>query len=145
VCDTKPDCKYKEDERYCINLINSPTIYVRGDGRPVQGTSGIVAVNEHGHWFPACTESWDEDINNKICRYMGRTKSESFTRVSRSRFPSFEKEKLGIRYLDGRPVYPRQKRAAGDEGDVVDELLAVKQLPEFAHGNERRNGEWILV
>ena len=120
VCDTKADCKYKEDERYCVNLINSPSVYVRRDGRPVSSKSGLVAVNEKGHWFPACTETWNDDLNDKICRYMGRTKSESHTLISKHKFPSFINKKLALRYFNGHPVYPRTKRDTDeDEVDLV--------------------------
>ncbi len=115
VCDTKNDCKFKEDERYCVSLVNSPTVYVRRDGRPIQTASGLVALNQNGHWSPACVENWSEDLNDMICRYMGRTAGKSHNLISRKRFPAFGKTKLPMRYFNGHPVFPRSKRDTDDQ------------------------------
>ena len=79
VCDTKNDCDMREDERYCINIANGERIQYGIDGRPVQHTRGLVAINSKGSWRAVCAESWSDHINNRVCRYVGRRYKNNFS------------------------------------------------------------------
>ena len=72
VCDRRTDCKFNEDEKYCVSLVSTDTIWLKENGRPLIPSTGLVAYQFKGVWKTICTRSWPEKVNNMICQYMGR-------------------------------------------------------------------------
>ena len=58
VCDGRKDCKFGEDEKSCVNLVNAEAILIKEDGQPLKPHSGLVAVNSRGKWTAACVTNW---------------------------------------------------------------------------------------
>ncbi len=58
VCDGVANCRMKEDEKYCLNLFNGNSIWLKKDGRPRRPANGYLAYNFKGQWTPTCVKTW---------------------------------------------------------------------------------------
>ena len=87
LCDIKHDCTMREDERYCVSIINGDQVIVNREDKPVQYPEGLVALNSRGQWRAICAEKWDTHINDRVCRYSGKRESLSFNQIEKSDFP----------------------------------------------------------
>ena len=128
VCNKIVDCDYKEDERHCLTLFSTDSIWLGKDGRPHKQNSGLLAVNIHGQWIPVCTRTWNRELTDKICRYMNWRKGISHKPVSISSKPFLIDRVLKTQHLDGPPVFPREvtKRSIRSSGCTFTELECSK-------------------
>jgi len=130
VCDTKHDCRMREDERYCLNVANGEVVQIGIDSRPIQNTKGLLALNTHGTWKPVCAEGWDSHINDRVCRYIGRRESEAFELINRSHRPHLALGPLQVSYASStKPVFPRS--IPGDEWAGADAFMDKPSAVDF--------------
>ena len=54
VCDEKYDCKFQEDERYCVAMTNTDHVVTDTYGKPKWAHKGNVAINTNGLWRMVC-------------------------------------------------------------------------------------------
>jgi len=71
VCDEKYDCKFQEDERYCVALTNNDYVITDVHGKPKFDHNGYVAINAKGRWRMICARKWNDRLSKKICQYLG--------------------------------------------------------------------------
>ena len=127
VCNQKIDCKFGEDERYCLNLINTDSVFLTQSGRPQRTRAGFVAFNSGSKWALMCAQGWNAELNNKICSYMGYKRGESFSLISSNRFPLMRYKVLKVKLINTtRTVFDRNAVETLDDGNDRDKRQAEK-------------------
>ncbi|XP_042214563.1 serine protease nudel-like isoform X2 [Homarus americanus] len=80
VCDTKPDCRYGEDELTCIGLQREPGVLDYDKfGQLESRSEGTLILKSGATWNSLCIDKVPDEIGPRVCSYLGYSKLASLT------------------------------------------------------------------